>query len=83
MKSIPKPPELAERAEVRLIILGMILLIAATVIALLSFSSITPSLGDKVFMFVLAFLGGGMMVAMVIHRWFERRISNREDDEWL
>jgi membrane protein implicated in regulation of membrane protease activity len=83
MKPVPKPPELAERAEFRLIVLGLGLLALAALVALVSFSATTPSLADKVYIYLFGFLGLGMLLAMVIHRWFERRNLRHEDDEWL
>lgn len=83
MKPIPQLPEQAQPSEWKLIFLGLGILSLAAFVALISFSSPTPPVGDKVFLFLFAFLGLGFLVAMIIHRWFERRHLNREDDEWL
>jgi len=83
VKSIPHPMEQAHPGEWKLIFISLGIISLAAAVALLSFSSPTPPVGDKVFLYLLAFLGLGLLVAMIVHRWFERLHLNREDDEWL
>ena len=83
MKPIPNPAEPPHPGEWKLIFLSLGILALAAFVALSSFSSPTPPVGDKVFLYLFAFLGIGFLVAMIIHRWFERLRLTREDDEWL
>lgn len=83
MKPTPHQPEQVQAGEWKLVFLSMGIFSLAAGAALVSFSSPTSPVGDKVFLYLFAFLGMGFLVAMIIHRWFERLQFNREDDEWL
>jgi hypothetical protein len=83
MKPTPLPAEAAHPGELKMVFLCLGLLALAAFTALVSFSSPTPPVGDKVFLYLFAFLGTGLLVALIIHRWFERLSLRREDDEWL
>ncbi|NTV52976.1 MAG: hypothetical protein HGA76_08205 [Candidatus Firestonebacteria bacterium] len=83
MKPNPRQSEEIQSDEWKLIFLSLGIFSLAAFVALVSFSSPTPRVGDKVFLYLFAFLGLGLLAAMIIHRWFERLHLNREDDEWL
>jgi hypothetical protein len=83
VKPILHQHEQPQPGEWKLIFLSLAIFSLAAAAALVSFSSPTPPVGDKVFLYLFAFLGTGLLIAMIVHRWFERLHLNREDDEWL